>query len=67
MIKKLGEYDGCQVDTLIKTARIMIEELNRKFFCDENTRAIAHLGNALACLEKRKADIKRCGVNQADA
>ena len=60
-IKENG-LNGCQVDTLIETAKIIITELNRKFFSNENIRAISYLGNALACLEARKADRVRRNV-----
>lgn len=58
-IKENG-VNGCQVDTLIETAKIMIEGLNKKFPCKENAVAITKLDEALMWLEKRKKDrIKR--------
>ena len=54
-IKENG-VNGCQVDTLIETARKMITELNIKFPCRENSIAITKLDEALHWLEHRKKD-----------
>jgi hypothetical protein len=54
-IKEVG-VNGVQVDTLIETARIMINGLNSKFPCIENERTIYHLEEALRQLKARKRD-----------
>ena len=60
----IGEagVNGCQVDTLIETALIMIAGLNVKFPCDENNEAITYLAKALKALERRRIDRKIRGV-----
>ena len=50
-IKEVG-VNGCQVDTIIETAQIMIKELNKKFPCWENEQAINGLETALIALKK---------------
>lgn len=60
-VKENG-VNGCQVDTLIETAKIMIEGLNKKFPCPENSVAIAKLDEALRALDKRKKDREKRGV-----
>lgn len=60
-IKENG-VNGCQVDTLIETARIMIEGLNDKFPCNENRAVLNYLQNALDVLISRKQDRVRRGV-----
>jgi len=54
-IKEKG-LNGCQVDTMIEAAKIMIEGLNKNFPCRENSMAITKLDEALMWLLKRKAD-----------
>ena len=54
--------NGCQVDTMIETARIIIHGLNKKFPCRENSLAITKLEEALLWLYKRKADREKRGV-----
>lgn len=49
-IKENG-VNGCQVDTLIETAKIIINELNFMYPCVENADALLHLEKALGCLE----------------
>ena len=46
--------NGCQVDTLIEAAKLIIEKLNEKFPCEENGMAIMKLGQALLALDSRK-------------
>lgn len=60
----IGEVgiNGCQVDTLIETAKIMIEGLNKNFPCTENDVAIEKLNDALAWLGKRKKDREQRNV-----
>jgi hypothetical protein len=54
--------NGCQVDTLIHTARIMIQNMNEKFPCRQNELAIEGLNDALGWLEERKWDREKRGV-----
>lgn len=60
-IKETG-INGCQVDTLIETAKIIIEELNKNFSCRENTEAINYLDKALVWLLHRRIDRANRGV-----
>lgn len=60
-IKENG-VNGCQVDELIETAKIMIEGLNKKLPCTENKIAEAKLLEALYWLQKRKEDREKRGV-----
>ena len=60
-IKEFG-VNGCQVDTMIHAALLIIQGLNKKFPCVENEQAIAGLKQAIQCLENRKADRDRRGV-----
>ncbi len=54
-IKEKG-VNGCQVDTVIETAKLMLEGLNKQFPCRENSMAITKLDEALMWLAKRKQD-----------
>lgn len=54
-IKEVG-VNGCQVDTMIEAAKIIIEGLNEKFPCRENSMTITKLDEALMWLNKRKQD-----------
>lgn len=54
-IKENG-VNGCQVDTIIEAAKIIIEGLNKKFKCRENALAITKLDEAILWLDKRKKD-----------
>lgn len=54
--------NGCQVDTVIEAAKIIIERLNQDFPCRENAVAITKLDEALMWLMKRKADREKRGV-----
>jgi len=60
-IKEVG-VNGCQVDTLIEAARLIIEGLNEKFPCQENRRAINGLCYALDALRLRKINRELRGV-----
>ncbi len=60
-IKEVG-VNGCQVDTLIQTAEIMLDKLNDKFPSHYNRQAIMYLRNALDELEKRRLDRESRGV-----
>ena len=59
---KENGVNGCQVDTLIRVAKVMIEGLNEKFPCFENEIAVKGLQLALFGLNKRKQDRKARGV-----
>lgn len=60
-VKENG-LNGCQVDTVIAAAKIMLEGLNKKFPCRENAVAITKLDEALMWLEKRTKDREARGV-----
>lgn len=60
-IKEMG-INGCQVDQLISAAKIIIEGLNAKFPCRENSIAITKLEEASMWLEKRKKNREKRGV-----
>jgi hypothetical protein len=54
-VKENG-VNGCQVDTLIETAKEIIDGLNIQFPCDYNYQAIEHLEQALDCLAARRQE-----------
>ena len=60
-IKENG-VNGCQVDTIIETAKLIVEGLNKNFPCRENSIVITKLDEALMWLKKRKADREKRGV-----
>jgi hypothetical protein len=60
-VKENG-VNGCQVDTIIEAAKLIIEGLNKNFPCRENSVAITKLDEALMWLEKRKKDREKRGV-----
>jgi hypothetical protein len=60
-IKEKG-VNGCQVDTLIQTAMLMIEGLNGKYPCRENSIAITKLQEAYLWLKERKNKRESRGV-----
>jgi hypothetical protein len=60
-IKEVG-INGCQVDTLIETAKIIIEKFNAEFPSRENAVVITKLDEALLWLMKRKIDREKRGV-----
>lgn len=60
-VKEHG-VNGCQVDTMIEAAKIIIERLNKDFPCRENAVAITKLDEAIMWLAKRKADREKRGV-----
>ena len=60
-IKEAG-LNGCQLDTLIETAKIMLEGLNDKFPCRENSVALTKLDEALMWLLQRKSNREKRGV-----
>jgi hypothetical protein len=54
-IREVG-VNGCQVQTIIETAKLMIEELNKKFPCRENAMIITKLDEAVMWSKKRTDD-----------
>lgn len=54
-IKEKGK-NGCQIDTIITAAKMMLEGLNKNFPCRENAIAITKLDEALLWLDKRRKD-----------
>jgi hypothetical protein len=64
-IKEVG-INGCQVDTLIDTATLILLGLNEKFPCEENTAAINCLMRASQFLEERKINREKRGVEGLD-
>ena len=60
-VKEKG-VNGCQVDTMIEAAKIIIEGLNKNFPCRENAVAITKLDEALMWLDKRKKDREKRNV-----
>lgn len=66
-VKEKG-INGCQVDTVIEAAKLIIEGLNKNFPCRENAMAITKLDEALMWLRKRKEDREKRdveGLNKA--
>lgn len=60
-IKENG-VNGCQVDTVIHAAKKIIEGLNAKYPCRENSLAITKLDEAIHWLEHRTKDRENRGV-----
>lgn len=60
-VKEVG-VNGCQIDTVIEAAKLMLEGLNKNFPCRENAVAITKLDEALMWLEKRRKDREQRGV-----
>jgi len=60
-IKENG-VNGCQVDTMVNAAALIIEGLDKKFPCQENQRALACLADALNALKARKVNREGRGV-----
>lgn len=64
-IKDKG-VNGCQVDTLIETAFLILSGLNEKFPCVENISALKNLDEALVHLKTRKHNRMVRGVEGED-
>lgn len=64
-VKESG-VNGCQVDTLIEAARIILEKLNDRHSCPENNMAIASLNDAIGFLKARKLNREKRGVEGTD-
>jgi len=60
-IKEVG-INGCQVNEIIEASKIILEGLNAKFPCRENSMAITKLDECLMWLEKRTKDRESRGV-----
>jgi hypothetical protein len=60
-IREVG-VNGCQVDTIIEAAMMIVQGFNEKFPCLENQFAINSLENALLFLELRKQKRMKRGV-----
>jgi len=60
-IKENG-LNGCQVDTIIEASKLILEGLNRKFPCRENSIAITKLEETLMWLIKRAENRENRGV-----
>ena len=60
-IKEVG-VNGCQVDTVIEAAKVILEGLNKQFPCRENAMVITKLDEALMWSMKRKLDREKRGV-----
>ena len=60
-IKENG-VNGCQVDTLIKAAWLILKGLHKQYPCDENVVAMDYLFIAGLALKARKADRETRGV-----
>lgn len=60
-VKEVG-VNGCQVDTIVEAAKVLIEGLNKEFPCRENSIAITKLEEAMMWLNKRKHDRETRGV-----
>lgn len=60
-VKEKG-VNGCQVDTMIEAAKVILEGLNKQFPCRENSSAITKLDEALMWLQKRKTDREKRNV-----
>ena len=60
-IKENGK-NGCQLMDMVSVALRMLEELNAKFPCKENTMTIRHLEDALEWQERRTKDRELRGV-----
>lgn len=60
-IKEVG-VNGCQVDTMAETLRLMVDKLNTKYPCPENTLALNGLGTTMKAFKSRKTDRTARGV-----
>lgn len=60
-IKEVGA-NGCQIDDMIKFARMTIEVFNKKFPCRENALAITKLEEAEMWLQRRTENRTARGV-----
>jgi len=61
-VHSLGAVNGCQIDDMIKFARLTIGVFNAKFPCRENSLAITKLEEAEMWLQRRREDRVKRGV-----
>lgn len=59
--------NGCQVDTIIETSKLILEWFNSVVPCRENSMAITKLDEALMWIKKRKSDRIARGVEGKSA
>lgn len=64
-IKEHG-VNGCQVDTIIEAAMMILQGLDEQHHCVENSHAINYLEEALLWLEQRKLNREKRGVEGTD-
>lgn len=60
-IKEVG-FNGCQIDTIIEVAKLLIEKHNQHRPCYENVRALDSLKDALGFLAERRVKRSARGV-----
>ena len=60
-IKENG-VNGCQVDTMVEAAKLIVEGLNKNFPSEFNERAIKGLNDCLQAFADRKADREKRNV-----
>ncbi len=60
-VKEVG-VNGCQPETIIEAARLILQGMDKQYPCNENKRAIGHLYMAVQDLKDRKKDRKKRGV-----
>lgn len=60
-IKEVG-LNGCQVDTIIEAAKLILKGLDEQFPSAYNTQALSGLQYAIDCLKLRTADREARGV-----
>lgn len=65
-IKEYG-VNGCQVDTLIAAARLIIFGLDSRFPSEENKTVLRHLDEAYEALKQRKRDREKRNVEGTSA
>lgn len=66
-VKEVG-VNGCQVDTIIEAAKLIVEGLNKNFPCRENSMVITKLDEALQWSLARKMNREKRvveGLNKA--
>ena len=54
-IKEVGK-NGCQVEDIVAVAKHIVDELNKKFPCEENYQMVKHLELAIDWSKKRTAN-----------
>ena len=59
--KEVG-VNGCQPETIIEAARLILRGLDNQYPCSENKQAMGHLYMAIQALRDRKKDRENRGV-----